>query len=125
MAKDWLADDETIVNSWHVFIGRDGPTTAKITGKLYVTNMNVHFEAGISLRENAGVDISNEIQAFEKFDKHVVIPFTEIGGIRITRSFLILKSLHIQLKSGGELILRFGAMSPKAAADAISSRLKT
>ncbi|HSO66419.1 MAG TPA: hypothetical protein VLP30_01085 [Desulfatirhabdiaceae bacterium] len=123
MTDNWLLHGEEIVGSWHVFIGEDGPSTAKITGQLHVTNRNVHFEAGLSLKENAGVEISNEIRAFETSDKHVTIPITEIDKIRITRKYLILKSLHIISKSGGELILRFGAMSPKSAANAISSRL--
>ncbi|MGD9973232.1 MAG: hypothetical protein AB7S77_09245 [Desulfatirhabdiaceae bacterium] len=123
MADNWLLHGEEIKGSWHVFMGEDGPKSAKITGQLHVTNRNVHFEAGLSLAENAGIAISNEIRAFEKSENHVTIPISEIASVKITRNYLILKSLHILLKSGGELVLRFGAMSPKKAVDAISARL--
>jgi hypothetical protein len=123
MADNWLLHGEEIKGSWHVFMGEDGPKSAKITGQLHVTNRNVHFEAGLSLAENAGIAISNEIRAFEKSENHVTIPISEIDSVKITRNYLILKSLHILLKSGGELVLRFGAMSPKKAVDAISARL--
>ncbi|MDD4869673.1 MAG: hypothetical protein PHR77_03865 [Kiritimatiellae bacterium] len=125
MANEWLTEGEEIMDSWHVYIGGETPTAAKITGKLHVTNKNVHFEAGLSLKENAGIDISNRIQAFEKSDSHVTVPFAEISEVKITKKFLILKSLHILLKNGGELILHFGAMSPESAEKAISSRLNS
>lgn len=125
MPNEWLAEGEKIVDSWFVYVGGETPTAAKITGKLFVTDKNVHFEAGLSLKENAGVDISNRIQAFAKSDNHVTVPFGEIADVEITRKFLILKTLHIRLKAGGELALHFGAMSPRAAADAISSRLRS
>jgi hypothetical protein len=125
MANDWLTAGEEIVGSWYVYIGGETPTAAKITGKLHVTNKNVHFEAGLSLKENAGIDISNRIQAFTKSDQHVTIPFAEIGKVAVTKKWLILKTLHIQLKAGGELALHFGAMSPQAALEAISSRLSS
>jgi len=123
MANDWLAEGEEIVGSWHVYIGSETPTGSKVTGQLHVTNKNVHFEAGLSLKENAGVEISNRIRAFEKSDRHVTIPLTEISELKITKKWLFLKSLHILLKSGDELVLRFGAMSPEAAVQAISLRL--
>ena len=53
----------------------------------------------------------------------MTIPFDEIKEVKITKKYLILKSLHIVLKSGAELVIRFGAMSPKVAEELISSRL--
>lgn len=121
--KTWLTDGEEIVGSWHVYIGDESPNSAKITGQLHVTNKNVHFEAGISLRENAAADISNKIKAFENAETNITIPYPEISEVKVTKKFMIMKSLHIILKKGGELTLRFGAMSPQTALDAISSRL--
>lgn len=125
MENEWLADGEEMVGSWHVYIGGESPDAAKLTGQLHVTNRNVHFEAGLSLKDNAAADISNRMKAFEQSDTHMSIPFGEIDEVNITKKFMILKSLHIILKSGGELAVHFGAMSPQTALDAIFSRLST
>ena len=123
MAEENISHGERRLGSWHVYIGEEGPTTAKITGKLIVTERHICFESGIALAKNAGTDISNRIQAFQKTDTSVEIPFTEIASVSITRKYYFLKTLNIVLKSGGELALRFGAMSPKSAHDLISQRL--
>lgn len=125
MENQWLADGEQIIGSWFAYIGGETPNSVKITGKLHVTDKNAHFEAGLSLKENAAADISIGIQAFEKSDKHVTIPFNEIAEVRITKKFLILKTLNIVLKTGKELALHFGAVSPQKACDAISARLRS
>ncbi|MFC1461495.1 hypothetical protein ACFLQR_03130 [Verrucomicrobiota bacterium] len=123
MENEFLAEGEKIVGSWDTYIGGEAPDSAKITGMLHVTDKGVHFEAGLSLKENAGAQIGIGIQAFKMSDRHVTIPYSEIAEVKIEKKLLILKTLNIILKSGKELSMRFGAMSPQAAYDAISSRI--
>ena len=123
MENSWLGEGEEIIGSWHIYLGEEGPNSAKITGKMYVTNRNIHFEAGISLDENAGNLLSKRIKAYEKTDKHMAIPLSEIREVKITKKSLFQKTLLITLKSNEEIPFHFGAMSPQKALDAITSRL--
>ena len=122
--QEWLEAGEEVVDSWAVFLGEDGPMSAKITGRLYVTDKRVCFKAGIQLESNAAAAISNRIRAFSTFDTLLSIPFDQIASVRVSRNYIILKSLHITNKGGAELIFRFGAMSPNSALKAISDRIK-
>jgi hypothetical protein len=116
--------DEPILGSWAVFIGEQTPNGQKTTGNLHVTERAVYFEAGLLLRENAPADLSNRIEAFVKTDTHMIIPMSQIQDVSITKSFLILKTLNIRLKSGEQVEIRFGAMSPKEALSIIQSQAK-
>ena len=120
MPQEWLAPGEEIMGSWPVYMGGEGPTAAKVTGKLHVSNQNVHFEADLALQENAAAELSNRRQGYEKLSQRLSIPLQEIREVRITRKLLILKSLHILQKSGQESCIHFGAASPQKALDAIS-----
>ncbi|MBM3295398.1 MAG: hypothetical protein FJY82_12885 [Candidatus Aminicenantes bacterium] len=123
MAESWLAAGEETVGSWSVFLGDPTPNSAKITGKLFVTNQFVHFEAGVSLEEGAAALIGRRIKAFQKLDRHVAIPFAEIAEAKSVKKSLFVKALAVKLKSGEELEFQFGAASPQKAADAIASKI--
>ncbi|MBN1938521.1 MAG: hypothetical protein JW843_02975 [Candidatus Aminicenantes bacterium] len=124
MAKDWLIPGESEVGSWAVYVGGEGPTAAKVAGKIHITNLNFHFDAGVSLEQNAAALISNRIKAFSKSDEHLTIPFSEISGADIVKKGFLLKSLVVKLKTGEELPFHFGAMSPQKALDALNAALK-
>jgi len=124
MGKDWLIPGECEVGSWAVYVGGEGPAAAKVTGKIHVTNLNFHFDAGISLEKNAAAMISNRIKAFEKSEEHLTIPFSEIAGAEIVKKGFLLKSLVVKLKTGEELPFHFGAMNPQKALDALNAALK-
>ena len=117
-----LEAGEKVLGSWSVYTGAQGMNTAKVTGKLNVTEGNLYFSGGIVLAENAGTAISNREQAFEGLNGQVKIPLADIAALRISKTFFILKSLEITLRSGEKLAFHFGAMSPKAACAAICSR---
>jgi len=124
MAQSWLAQGEEMIGSWSVYLGDPRPNSEKITGKLHVTNQNVHFESGIALAENAAALIGRRIQAFEKTDRHLAIPFAEIGEAKTVKKSLFVKALSIKLKSGEEIEFQFGAVSPQKAVDAIAEKIK-
>jgi hypothetical protein len=124
MAKEWMIPGESEVGSWAVYIGGEGPSAAKVTGKIYITNLNFHFDAGISLEKNAASLVSSRIKAFSKSDEHLTIPFSEIAGAEIVKKGFLLKSLILKLKTGEELPFHFGAMSPQKALDALNAALK-
>jgi hypothetical protein len=127
MGHTWLGEGEEIIDSWQVYIGDPTPNSAKITGKLFVTNKNVHFNAGISLEENAAAKmeprIFQKLKPFQKSDDNLTMPYSEIRGAEIVKKSFILKMLQITLKSGDNLEFQFGAMSPKKALKAILSRI--
>jgi hypothetical protein len=123
MDKSSLAVGEEILGSWSVYLGDPSPNSTKITGKLHVTNQNIHFEAGLALAENAAAQIGRRIKAFEKSDKHIAIPFSEIGAAQVVKKSLFQKALSLKLKSGEEMEFQFGAASPQKALDAIVLKL--
>jgi hypothetical protein len=130
MEDSWLAFGETIVGDWSVYIGDPSPNSPKITGKLVVTNQNVHFRADLSLTEDAATKISQwgmrfgaRETPFFKSDKHIAIPFHELGETSIVKKKLILKALQLKLKTGETMEFQFGAASPKSALEAITSRM--
>jgi len=123
MAQSWLAAGEDIIGSWSVFLGDPGPAGAKVAGKLFVTNQNVHFEAGVALAKGAAALISNRIKAFEKTDQLLTIPFAEIGEAKAVKKSMFAKALSLKLKTGEEIEFQFGAASPQKAAEAISAKL--
>jgi len=125
MAESWLAPGEQIVGSWSVYIGDPSPNSAKITGKLHVSGLNVHFDAGLSLQENAAAMISRlrPIQPFRKLDNHITIPFSDIAGVKNVKKSFLLKALILTLRSGEEIEFQFGAASPQKAADAIAAKI--
>lgn len=123
MEQSWLVPGETIIGSWSVFLGDPRPNSEKITGKLHVTDRHVHFEASLALAEGAAGMISKRIMAFETLDKHLTIPFGEIGEAKVVKKSLFVKALSIKLKTGEELEFQFGAASPQKAADAIAAKL--
>lgn len=129
MENSWLAEGETIVGDWSVYIGDPGPNSPKITGRLFVTNQNIHFRADLSLAEDAAVKISQfalrygpRETPFFKSDKHLAIPFQELGESSIVKKSFILKALQLKLKTGETMEFQFGAASPKKALEAISAR---
>lgn len=130
MGKLSTIEGEEVRDSWAVYRGKQGPTTAKITGRLYVTDKSVIFKAGLHLEKDAAATISNRVfpgehqRGFESSDQTVIIPFSEIEEVYISTKFLFLKSLNIKFRSGEELSLHFGALSPRKALEAISTRLK-
>ena len=113
MSPAWLVQGEEILGSWSVFLGGEGPAAAKVAGKLFVTDQNIHFEAGVALSKGAAALISNRIQAFEKTDQLLTIPFAEIGEARAVKKSMFVKALTIKLKSGEEIEFQFGAASPQ------------
>ena len=124
MGNDWLVPGESEVGSWAVYVGGEGASAAKVTGKIHITNLNFHFAAGLSLEKNAPAMLSNRIKAFEKSEEHLTIPFSEIGGAEIVKKGFLLKSLVLKLKTGEELPFHFGAMNPQKALDALNAGLK-
>jgi hypothetical protein len=129
MAESWLEQGEELVGSWSVFVGDPTPNSAKITGKIFVTNRYVRFQAGLSLDKNAATSIAaayllrHRLPPFEKITDHVAIPFSDIGDALMVKKSLFQKSLNIKLKSGEELEFQFGAMSPQKALDGIKAHL--
>jgi hypothetical protein len=123
MGNDWLPAGENILGSWAVFVGDEGPMAAKITGKLHLTDIHLHFEAGLSLEKNAPAFLSNRIKAFEKSDAHLTIPLGEIGGAEIAKKSFLSKSLIVKLKTGEALSFHFGAASPQKALEALTAGL--
>jgi hypothetical protein len=128
MSSEWLAPGEEILGSWNVYLGEPSPTSAKTTGKLHITNQSVHFIGDLELRENAAIYMNNldarrGLMPFWKSDKHIAVPFTEIGEAQIVKKKLFLKSLHVVFKSGAVFDFNFGAASPQKALDAIVARL--
>ncbi len=121
MQPQWLSPGEEIIGSWAVYMGGQGPSAAKVVGKLHVTNRNVCFDAGLALQENAAADLSNGRQAHQTLDQQLWIPIKDIRQAAITRKFLILKSLHLVLVCGQQYDIHFGAASPQKALEAISS----
>jgi hypothetical protein len=123
MAANWMQADENSKGSWAVFVGGEGPMAAKITGKLHVTDRNLHFEAGLSLEKNAPALLSNRIRAFKISDEHLTIPLGEIAGGEIVKKGFLNKSLVVRLKTGEEVSFHFGAMSPQKALDSLTEGL--
>ncbi|MBP7866427.1 MAG: hypothetical protein KA419_10790 [Acidobacteria bacterium] len=129
MAETWLQPGESILGQWSVFVGDPSPNSAKITGKLYLTNAAVHFQAGLSLEENAATLINraflrlSHAQPFRTLDDHLVIPFGGIGDAAVLKRSFFQKALEIRLKSGETLLFQFGIMSPRKAAEGIRARL--
>lgn len=129
MGKEWLQPGENEVGSWSVYIGEQSAMGAKVTGKIHITDLNVHFEAGLSLEKNAGALIGKKsghsvIKPFTKSDELLTIPFGEIAGGEIVKKGFLLKSLVLTLKSGDDLAFHFGAMNPQKALDALNAGLK-
>jgi hypothetical protein len=129
MVDNWLAEGETIIGEWSTYMGDPKPNAPKITGKLIVTNQNVHFRADLSLTENAATKISQfalrtgpRETPFFKSDKHLAIPYPELGEASIVKKGFLLKALQLKLKTGEALEFQFGAASPKAALEAITAR---
>lgn len=123
MATDWMQAGEISKGSWAVFVGGEGPMAAKVTGKLHVTDRNLHFEAGLSLAKNAPALLSNRIRAFQISDEHLTIPLGEIAGGEIVKKGFLTKSLIVKLKTGEEMAFQFGAMSPQKALDSLTAGL--
>ncbi|MFH2122593.1 MAG: hypothetical protein ABIJ50_03800 [Pseudomonadota bacterium] len=120
---DWMDALEQLLGSWAVFIGEDGPTTAKITGRLYVTSHTVYFDAGIRLDRDAGLMMGagdGEYHAdveppFQVVHERVVIPRRMIRRVTTSRKWWLLQSLHLHIMDGTELVFRFGACSTRGA----------
>ncbi len=129
MAEPWLEEGETIAGSWSVFMGDPSPNSAKTTGKIFVTDRYVRFQAGLALEANAASKISEVYfhprrdKPFEKANDHVAIPFGDIAGAEIVKKGFLQKALLLKLKSGSELEFQFGAMSPQKALDGIKAKL--
>jgi hypothetical protein len=117
-----LEGGERIIGTWSVYVGEQGVNTAKISGKLYVTDTNFYFQGGLHLQENAAAAIGQGVKAFAQSAERVKIPLSEIARVQILKQMLILKSLQITLRSGEQKVFHFGVMSPKKAATAICSR---
>lgn len=129
MAESWLELGEEIVGTWSVFLGDPSPNSEKITGKIYVTNRFVRFQAGLALEKNAAAKIAaaylykRSEQPFEKMNDHIAIPFGDIGDASIVKKGFLQKALLLKLKSGEALEFQFGAMSPQKALDGIKAKL--
>jgi len=130
MEDSWLEAGEAIVGDWSVYIGDPSPNSAKITGKLIVTDRNVHFRADLSLTENAASKISQfalkygeRETPFFKSDRHLAVPFRELQEASIVKKSFLLKALQLKLKTGETLEFQFGAAAPKKALEAISARM--
>lgn len=115
----WMEGAEESLGSWAVFIGENGPTTAKITGRLYVTTRHVYFDAGLMLDRNAGLMMcggafgyhADVEPPFQIIDERIQIARKRICRVSESREWLILRSLHLHLDKGEELVFRFGAGS--------------
>ena len=113
----WMETAEQPLGSWAVFIGENGPTTEKITGRLHVTTRHVYFQAGLSLDRRAGLMMAGgpfgyhaDVRPpFQISDDRIQIARNQIRRVSTSRNWLILGSLHLHLVSGEELVFRFGA----------------
>ncbi len=126
MSEEWLAAGEEVLGSWSAYLGDPRPNSAKVTGKLHVTSLGVHFAAQTVLAENAAAMIGNwweRHKALAKVDDRLMIPYAEIEQARTVKKSLFLKALAIRMKSGEEIEFQFGAASPEKAVQAISGKL--
>lgn len=127
--RDWMEKDEEPLGSWAVFVGENGPTSAKITGRLYATNRNVYFDAGLVLDQNAGFLMGGgsggyhaEVKPpFQVVDQRLKIDRKRILRVYSSREWWILKSLHLQFDDGKEMVFRFGACPIGGAVAALES----
>lgn len=124
--QQWMDQSEEPLGSWAVFIGENGPTTAKITGRLYVTTRHVYFKSLIQLDRNAGLLMGGgpyhaDIKPpFHVMDERIQIARERITRVSESREWLILRSLHLHFDSGQQLVFRFGAASPRRALAALA-----
>jgi len=109
--------------SWAVYLGEPTPTSAKVSGRLSVTDSGVVFDAGLALAENAGLLLGLGIAAHRWVHDTISIPFADIALAYTERTKLILRTLVLRLVSGEVVAFQFGVASPTAALAAIRSRL--
>ncbi|MDD4903211.1 MAG: hypothetical protein PHX77_01760 [Candidatus Bipolaricaulis sp.] len=109
--------------SWAVYLGEPTPTSAKVSGRLSVTDSGVVFDAGTALAANAGLLLGLGIAAHRLVHDAISIPFAEIAAARAERTKFILRTLALRLVSGEEVAFQFGVASPAAALASIQSRL--
>lgn len=127
----WMTADEIPLGSWAVFLGENGPLTAKITGRLFVTDRHVYFRAGTQLDPDAGLrmgggrlDYHADVEPpFQVQSEVVRIPRARIRRVSASRQWWILHSLHLELDDGSEWTFRFGAFSPRRALAALGPAL--
>ncbi len=125
---DWMERAEEPLGSWAVFIGENGPTSEKITGRLHITTWHVYFIAGLHLDRRAGLMMAGgrfgyhaDVRPpFQISDKRIKIARNQIRRITTSRQWLILASLHLHLVSGEELVFRFGATPLRGAVAALT-----
>ncbi len=115
--------DETQQESWPVYLGDPTPTSAKVTGRLSVTEEALVFETGIALAEHAGFLLGLGIPACTVANDAVSIPFADIAAVRNERTKLILRSLEVRLVSGETVAFQFGVASPAQAERALRQRI--
>jgi len=130
--RKWMTADEVPRGSWAVFLGENGPRSAKITGRLFVTDRHVYFRAGMRLDPDAGLqmgggslDYHADVEPpFQVLDEVVRFPRARIRRVTASRQWWILHSLHLGLDDGSEWTFRFGAFSPRRAIAALGMALK-
>ncbi len=116
--------DEIAAGSWFVYLGEPTPLGAKVTGRLSVTNLYVRFQGSLALAAGAGAALSHGLQAFHTTATSFAVPYQRIASAYVSRRWLILKTLNLQLADGFVIPIHFGAMSPAAALSAIRRGLR-
>lgn len=127
--KEWMEAGEIPQGSWAVFLGENGPRSAKITGRLYVTDRHVYFRAGMQLDADAALrmrggslDYHADVEPPFQIQSEVVrIPRGRIRQVTASRQWGFLHSLHLRLDDGSEWTFRFGAFSPRRALAALGA----
>lgn len=129
-----MEDGETPLGSWAVFLGENGPGSAKITGRLHVTDRHVYFQSGLKLDAGAwenlrpgALDWHGDLEPpFQVLGDVLRIPRGRIAHAATSRQWWIvpLKSLHLCLDDGAEWVFRFGLFSPRPALAALGGDLR-
>ncbi|MGI6087066.1 MAG: hypothetical protein ACOYCD_03825 [Kiritimatiellia bacterium] len=118
-----LEQGEAVAGSWFVYLGEPTPMSAKVTGRLYVTNLYVRFDGDIALASGAAADISRGLKPFQATDTSFAIPYQRIASADVSRRWIV-KTLNLRLEDGFLIPIQFGAMPTRSALAAIRRGLR-
>lgn len=117
-----LEQGEAVAGSWFVYLGEPAPMSAKVTGRLYVTNLYVRFNGDIALA-SAAAGISQGLKSFQPSDTSFAIPYQRIASADVSRRWIV-KTLNLRLEDGFLIPIQFGAMPTRSALAAIQRGLR-